>query len=204
MRVPLATVAAMIGWIVVCCTLASMDSATWPPRWIRPRIGGLSFSRVPRPGAPASLRRRPSRPFWPRPQAGPCGRARRKPHRPPPPPPAGLLELWPRGHSADVPSSPARRTAQAQFQGDLSVREVQAHEGEAQHPHPQRLMVPGQRRAGEVVEAPGARLASIALPMRLGVVAAVADHRITATAGTAHALGPAKLAHQREALGIVQ
>src|SRR3954454_24505299 len=65
-------------------------------------------------------------------------------------------------------------------------------------------MVPGQRRAGEVVEAPGARLAPIALPMRLGVVAAVADHRITATAGTAHALGSAKLAHQREALGIVQ
>ena len=34
--------------------------------------------------------------------------------------------------------------AQAQLQGDLSVREVQAHEVEAQHPHPQRLMVPGQ------------------------------------------------------------
>src|SRR3954453_6708817 len=40
--------------------------------------------------------------------------------------------------------------------------------------------------------------------MRLGVVAAVADHPITATPGTAHALGPAKLAHQREALGVIQ
>src|SRR5437764_10099727 len=62
-RAPLATVASMIGWIVVCCTLASMCRTTGPPRWIRPRMGGLSFASVPRPGAPASLRRRPSRPF---------------------------------------------------------------------------------------------------------------------------------------------
>src|SRR3954452_18646667 len=65
-------------------------------------------------------------------------------------------------------------------------------------------MVPGQRRAGEVVEAPGARLAAIPLPVPLRVVAPVPDHRITATSGTAHALGPAQLAHQREALGVVQ
>jgi hypothetical protein len=51
MRLPVATVAAMIGWIVFCCTLASMCSTTCPPRWIKPRIGGLSFSSVPRPGA---------------------------------------------------------------------------------------------------------------------------------------------------------
>src|SRR4051812_26162533 len=65
-------------------------------------------------------------------------------------------------------------------------------------------MVSGQHCPGEVVETPGARLAPIALPMRLGVVAPVADHRIAATAGTAHALAPAMLAYQREALGIVQ
>src|SRR6059058_1247820 len=65
-------------------------------------------------------------------------------------------------------------------------------------------MVPGQHRAGEVVKAPSAGLAPIALPMRLGVVAPVADHRIAAAAGTAHALGPAVLAHQREALGVVE
>src|SRR5215207_6392394 len=65
-------------------------------------------------------------------------------------------------------------------------------------------MVSGQRRAGEVVEAPGARLAPVALPTRLRVVAPVADHRIAAAAGAAHALGPAVLAHQREALGVVQ
>src|SRR3954469_14698792 len=65
-------------------------------------------------------------------------------------------------------------------------------------------MVSGQHCPGEVVETPGARLAPIALPMRLGVIAPVADHRIAAAAGTAHALAPAMLAYQREALGIVQ
>src|SRR3954453_21506492 len=65
-------------------------------------------------------------------------------------------------------------------------------------------MVSGQHGAGEVVETPGARLAPVALPMRLGVVAPVADHRIAAATGAAHALGPAVLAHQREALGVVQ
>jgi hypothetical protein len=96
------------------------------------------------------------------------------------------------------------RPTEPQFRSDLPVREVQAHEVEAQHPHPQWLMVPGQRRAGEVVEAPGAGLTSIALPMRLGVIAPVADYPITATPGTAHALGPAMLAHQCEALGVIQ
>src|SRR5690349_3828607 len=65
-------------------------------------------------------------------------------------------------------------------------------------------MVSGQHRAGEVVKAPSAGLAAIALPMRLGVVAPIADHRIAAAAGAAHALGPAVLAHQRETLGVVQ
>src|SRR5689334_12665217 len=65
-------------------------------------------------------------------------------------------------------------------------------------------MVSGQRRAGEVVKAPGAGLAPIALPMRLGVVAPIADHRTAAAAGAAHALRPAMLAHQREALGVIQ
>src|SRR4051795_2428523 len=65
-------------------------------------------------------------------------------------------------------------------------------------------MVSGQHCPGEVVETPGAGLAAIALPMRLGVVASVADYRIAAAAGTAHALAPAVLAYQRKALGVVQ
>src|SRR3954463_10366266 len=66
-RVPLAPAASMIGWIVFCCTLASMRSTTCPPRWIRPRIGGLSFASVPRPRAPASPRRGPRPPPFPPP-----------------------------------------------------------------------------------------------------------------------------------------
>src|SRR3954462_5566001 len=65
-------------------------------------------------------------------------------------------------------------------------------------------MVPGQHGAGEVVEAPGAGLTPIALPARLRVVAPVPDHRTAAAAGAAHALWPAVLAHEGEALGGVQ
>src|SRR4051812_18342344 len=79
----------------------------------------------------------------------------------------------------------------------------QAHEVEAQHPNPQQLVAAGQRRAGEIVEALGAGLAAIPLPIGLSVVAPVPDHRVTAATGAAHALRPAALAHQGEALGVV-
>jgi hypothetical protein len=64
-------------------------------------------------------------------------------------------------------------------------------------------MVPGQHRAGEIVEATRAGLAPAALPVRLAVVAAVAHHGAAAAAGAAHALRPALLAHHGEALGVV-
>src|SRR3954462_472656 len=51
----------MVGWRVFCWTLASIRITTWPPRSIMPKIGGFSFSRVPRP--PFNLLRRPSRPL---------------------------------------------------------------------------------------------------------------------------------------------
>ena len=35
---------------------------------------------------------------------------------------------------------------QAQLPGDLSIRQVQTHEGEAQDPDPKRLMMAGQNR----------------------------------------------------------
>ena len=92
---------------------------------------------------------------------------------------------------------------QTQLACDLPVGEVQAHEVEAQHPHAQRLVAAGQHRAGEVVEAGCARSAPIPLPMRLRVVVPVPDHRVAAAPGTAHAIGPAMLAHQGEAFGVV-
>src|SRR3954468_19628853 len=90
----------MIGPIALLWTLASIRSTTRPPRWIRPRIGGLSFASVPRPGAPASRRRRPSRPLLRSRPAGPCDRPRRRPPRPPP--------FWRRG---GPPLGPGRALA---------------------------------------------------------------------------------------------
>jgi len=110
------------------------------------------------------------------------------------------------------------RDGQAQLTRNLPVRQVQAHEVEAQHPHPQRPVMPGQHhraaiprwemprsgiKAGEVVETGCARLAPVTLAMRLRVVAPVPDDRGTIASGAAHTLGPAMLAHEREALGVV-
>jgi hypothetical protein len=64
-------------------------------------------------------------------------------------------------------------------------------------------MVPGQHLTREVVEATRAGLAAVALPVRLRVVAAVAHHGAAAASGAANALRPAMLAHQTEALGVV-
>jgi hypothetical protein len=61
----------------------------------------------------------------------------------------------------------------------------------------------GQHRAGEVVKAPRARLAPIPLPVRLGFVKAVSDHATAAAGRAANTLRPTMLAHQGEALGIV-
>src|SRR5215212_8146204 len=204
MSAPVATVASMIGWIVLCCTLATMCRTTGPRRWIRPRMGAC-----PSPACPGLARR----PACDGARAAPFGHGRGLAlvpgHH------VNLVDLhltlqpgcWGFGYEATAQMFRHGLhvgRAQAQLQGDLPVGEVQAHEGEAQHPHPQRLMVPGQRRAGEIVEAPGAGLTPIALPMRLGVIAPVADYPITAAPGTAHALGPAMLAHQCDALGVVQ
>jgi hypothetical protein len=95
------------------------------------------------------------------------------------------------------------RPVEAQFLGNLPDREVQPHEVQAQHPHPQRLVMAGQHRAGEVVKAPRAPLAAVALPVRLAIVAPVADHRGGVAPGATHAFWPAVLAHEGEALGVV-
>jgi hypothetical protein len=92
--------------------------------------------------------------------------------------------------------------AELQLSGDLPVGEVQAHEVKAQHPHAERLVMAGQHRAGEVVEASSTLLAAGALPARLRLVMAVADHRRACAQGAPDTLGPAMLAHQGEALRL--
>src|SRR4051794_33239311 len=88
------------------------------------------------------------------------------------------------------------RGAETQFRGDLPVGQVQTHEVEAQHPDPQRLVVPGQHCPAEVVKARRARLAAIPLPMRLRLVMPVPDHRVAAASRVTDALWPAVLAHK--------
>src|SRR5512143_2147843 len=62
--VPGPIVARSNGSIVLCWMFSSMPMTTSPPRWSIPRIGGFSFSKVPRPGTPLSRRRRPLRPLF--------------------------------------------------------------------------------------------------------------------------------------------
>ncbi len=50
--------------MVFCFTSANILITTCPPRWIIPKTGGFSFSRVPRPLAPFSRLRRPLRAFF--------------------------------------------------------------------------------------------------------------------------------------------
>jgi len=55
------------------------------------------------------------------------------------------------------------RDGQAQLACDLPIGKVQAYEVKAQDPHPQRLVMPSQHRASEVVETFNTCLAPIAL-----------------------------------------
>src|SRR3954463_6458710 len=96
------------------------------------------------------------------------------------------------------------RGAETQFRGDLPVGQVQTHEVEAQHPDPQRLVVPGQHCPAEVVEARRTRLAAIPLPMQLCVVVPVPDYRVAAASRATDALWPAVLAHQGEAFRVIE
>src|SRR3712207_9212547 len=69
----------------------------------------------------------------------------------------------------------------------ISVREVQAHEVQAEHPDPQWLVVPGQRGAGQIVEAGAAPRAAIALAVRLGIIPAMTGDRRALAVWTADA-----------------
>ena len=193
----------MIGLIVFCFTLGSIRRTTWPSRWIKPRIGGFSFSSVPRPQAPLSRRRRPARPFFGRPPGCPCARRRRRPRRPRP---AVQRRL---GDFGDKAFAKMRRhvvdviVVQAQLLSDLLVRQVQPHEIQTQDPDPKRLMVSSQNSTGQVIEPRSAVLAPVPLPMPLGLIMAMADHRGTGTGGAANSVRPSIVPDQLIALGII-
>ena len=91
---------------------------------------------------------------------------------------------------------------QAQLLGDLLVRQVQPHEIQTQDPDPKRLMVSGQNSTGQVIEPRPAVLAPVALPMPLGLIMAMADHRGTGTGGEANSVRPSMVPDQLIALSI--
>lgn len=165
-------------------------------------MGGFSLSSVPRPGEPLSLRRRPGRLFWRRVAFVPGHHVDL----------IGLNRAF-QSHWREFGRDPAAqlfahrlnvRDAQIQFLGDLLVRHVQAHEVQAQHPDPQRLVMSGQNGPGQIVEAGSAGRASVALPMPLRLIMAITGDRCAAAVRAADALRPTVLPHQREALRIVQ
>src|SRR3954464_39068 len=203
MRAPLATAASMTGWIVFCCTLASMRMTTCPPRWIKPRLVACPSPACRGPALP---------PVCDGVQAAPFCNCRRLALVPGHDVDLVDLDLARQLHRGSLGGQAAAqllghglhiRPVEAQLLGNLAVREVQAHEVQAQHPDPQRLVMPGQHRAGEVVKAPRTRLAPISLPMSLDLVKAIADYSTAAAGRAANTLRPAMLAHQGKALGIV-
>jgi hypothetical protein len=74
---------------------------------------------------------------------------------------------------------------QVQLLGNLRV-------GQVQHPHRQGLVLPGQRRPGQVVEAPAARLALVVPQAALRPVVAAPNHLAAAQCGQADAVLPSQ------------
>jgi hypothetical protein len=93
--------------------------------------------------------------------------------------------------------------AEVQFPGDLPVGQVEAHEVQAEDPGPQGPMVAGENGAGQVVEAGFTVLASIALPVRLGISPSMTGHGSTAAGRALNAVWPAMLPNEVKTLSIV-
>jgi hypothetical protein len=102
-----------------------------------------------------------------------------------------------RGHSLGVVG------VQVQLLSDLLVGEVQSHEIEAGDPSPQRLVMAGEDRPGQVIEAAMATAALATTPLRLGRVPALLDDVAGVAVGTADAVGPAGGPDDLIALGVV-
>jgi hypothetical protein len=153
-----------------------------------PKIGGFSFSSVPRPGIPLKPRRRGFFRHHRRltfvargdvdlvtfHHAGQdFGRARRQD--------AGA-QLFGHGlHVTDI---------EVELAGDLRVRQVQAHEVEAQDPDPQRLMMAGENCVGQVIEARLTGRAAVTLALGLPIVMTMPGHLVTLAYRATHAFGP--------------
>ena len=90
-----------------------------------------------------------------------------------------------------------------QFARNLLVRQVQAHEVEAQHPHLEWLMMTGEHGPGEVVEAAPAGLAQVAPSLALRVIVPLVRDLGRVAVGASHPVRPTEVANRLVALGVV-
>jgi hypothetical protein len=74
---------------------------------------------------------------------------------------------------------------QVQLLRDLAAREIEAHQVEAQHPDSQRAVVLDEGRAAQIVKRCRVGRTTVALPVRVGIIAAVACHAIAVAVGGA-------------------
>jgi hypothetical protein len=153
----------MIGWMVACWTSIRITTS----RSIMPKIGGFSFSKVPR--LPFNLLRRPFGPHR-------LGIALV---------PGDDVELVELDVAAQDHLGCLRHDAVAQHHGlnvalaqtefvrDLTVRQVHPHEVRAQDPGRDGLMMSGKNSSRQVIEAILACLAQVSLSVPLAIVMAV-------------------------------
>jgi len=92
---------------------------------------------------------------------------------------------------------------QVQFGGYLPVGKVQAHQIQAQHPHGQRLVMPGEHGFRQVVKGGMTFPAEVSLTLRLGFIVSVFDDVSRVAMGTFDAFGPAEMPHHLVTLGVV-
>ena len=92
---------------------------------------------------------------------------------------------------------------QIQLPGDLLIGQIQSHEVQAQDPDLERLMVPSEDGAGQIIEAFSARLTLIALPGRLLLIGTSSGHTLGITTRALSSFWPMKLSDRVIALGII-
>jgi hypothetical protein len=90
-----------------------------------------------------------------------------------------------------------------EFLGDVCMRQIQSHQGEAEHPDPQRLVMSSTDGAGQVVELRLTRLALLPLSCGLGLVSTLFGNLGSAAVGTDHPLRPAELPDGVETLRVI-
>jgi hypothetical protein len=101
------------------------------------------------------------------------------------------------GHLLDVTA------VQIQFPGDLFIGQVQAHKIEAQYPDIEGLMVLGEDRVRQIIEAFLTIFALITLSGRLLLIETSSDHSPGITKRALPALGPKQFTYHVVTLGII-